>query len=124
MTDNEVIIQVKDLTGGYDDTVILKDITFDVRTGEVFIILGGSGCGKSTLLKFMIGLERPFRGEVYVDGIEIVHASEAEYKKALRSFGVMYQHGALFGSMNLIENICLVLVLKKIQKPKLLETTL
>ena len=109
MTDNEVIIQVKDLTGGYDDTVILKDITFDVRTGEVFIILGGSGCGKSTLLKFMIGLERPFRGEVHVDGIEIVHASEAEYKKALRSFGVMYQHGALFGSMNLIENICLVL---------------
>jgi phospholipid/cholesterol/gamma-HCH transport system ATP-binding protein len=109
VAENEVIIQVRDLTGGYDDTVILKDITFDVHTGEVFIILGGSGCGKSTLLKFMIGLERPFRGQVYVDGIEIVHASEADYKRVLRSFGVMYQHGALFGSMTLMENICLVL---------------
>ncbi|MDH4203052.1 MAG: ATP-binding cassette domain-containing protein [Phycisphaerae bacterium] len=106
---SEKIIQVKDLTGGYGDTVILKDITFDVYQGEVFIILGGSGCGKSTMLKFMIGLEKPFSGQVSIDGIEIVNASEADYKKALRSFGVMYQNGALFGSMNLMENICLVL---------------
>jgi phospholipid/cholesterol/gamma-HCH transport system ATP-binding protein len=105
----EKIIQVKNLTGGYGETVILKDITFDVHQGEVFIILGGSGCGKSTMLKFMIGLERPFSGEIYVDGIQIVDASEADYNKALRSFGVMYQNGALFGSMNLMENICLVL---------------
>ncbi|MHC5159992.1 MAG: ABC transporter ATP-binding protein, partial [Planctomycetota bacterium] len=105
----EKIIQVKDLTGGYGETVILKDITFDVHLGEVFIILGGSGCGKSTMLKLMIGLERPFSGEIYVDGIQIVDASEADYNKALRSFGVMYQNGALFGSMNLMENICLVL---------------
>jgi phospholipid/cholesterol/gamma-HCH transport system ATP-binding protein len=106
---SEKIIQVKDLTGGYGDTVILKDITFDVYQGEVFIILGGSGCGKSTMLKFMIGLEKPFSGQVSIDGIEIVNASEADYKKALRLFGVMYQNGALFGSMNLMENICLVL---------------
>lgn len=109
VAENEVIIQVQDLTGGYGDTVILKDITFDVHRGEVFIILGGSGCGKSTLMKYMIGLEKPFRGQVYVDGIEIIHTSEVDYKKAIRSFGVMYQHGALFGSMNLMENICLVL---------------
>ena len=109
VTQPEKIIQVKNLTGGYGETVILKDITFDVHQGEVFIILGGSGCGKSTMLKFMIGLERPFAGEVYVDGIQIVDASEADYNKALRSFGVMYQNGALFGSMNLVENICLVL---------------
>jgi phospholipid/cholesterol/gamma-HCH transport system ATP-binding protein len=105
----EKIIQVKNLTGGYGETVILKDITFDVHQGEVFIILGGSGCGKSTMLKFMIGLARPFSGEIYVDGIQIVDASEVDYNKALRSFGVMYQNGALFGSMNLMENICLVL---------------
>jgi phospholipid/cholesterol/gamma-HCH transport system ATP-binding protein len=108
-TQPETIIQVKNLFGGYGDTVILKDITFDVYKGEVFIILGGSGCGKSTMLKFMIGLERPFSGQVYVDGTEIVNASEADYNRALRSFGVMYQNGALFGSMNLMENICLVL---------------
>jgi len=105
----EKIIQVKRLTGGYGETVILKDITFDVYEGEVFIILGGSGCGKSTMMKMMIGLEKPFSGQVYVDGVEIVGASEAEYNTALRSFGVMYQNGALFGSMSLMENICLVL---------------
>ena len=55
-TQPETIIQVKNLFGGYGETVILKDISFDVYKGEVFIILGGSGCGKSTMLKFMIGL--------------------------------------------------------------------
>lgn len=109
VSQQEKIIQVKNLTGGYGDTVILKDITFDVHQGEVFIILGGSGCGKSTMLKFMIGLEKPFTGEIIIDGIQIVDASEDDYNKALRSFGVMYQNGALFGSMNLMENICLVL---------------
>ncbi|MHC4835300.1 MAG: ABC transporter ATP-binding protein [Planctomycetota bacterium] len=106
---SEKIIQVKNLTGGYGDTVILKDITFDVYQGEVFIILGGSGCGKSTMLKFMIGLGKPFRGQVFVDGVDVVTANEQQYQQVLRSFGVMYQNGALFGSMNLTENICLVL---------------
>ncbi|MHC5088843.1 MAG: ABC transporter ATP-binding protein [Planctomycetota bacterium] len=106
---SEKIIQVKNLTGGYGDTVILKDITFDVYQGEVFIVLGGSGCGKSTMLKFMIGLEKPFKGQVFVDGVDVVTANEQQYQQVLRSFGVMYQNGALFGSMNLTENICLVL---------------
>lgn len=105
----ETIIQVQNLTGGYGQTVILKDITFDVYKGEIFIILGGSGCGKSTMLKYMIGLVKPFAGNVWVDGIDIATADEDQYQKALRSFGVMYQNGALFGSMNLMENICLVL---------------
>lgn len=105
----EKIIEVKNLTGGYDDTVILKDISFDVYRGEVFIILGGSGCGKSTLLKLMIGLEKPFSGQVIIDGISILDAPQNQYHTALKSFGVMYQHGALFGSMNLMDNICLVL---------------
>ena len=109
VTQSEKIIQVKNLAGGYGETVILEDITFDVYEGEVFIILGGSGCGKSTLLKLMIGLDEPFSGEVFIDGVQIIHASEADYNKALRSFGVMYQNSALFGSMNLMENICLVL---------------
>ena len=68
------IIEVKDLTAGYGRTVVLKDITFDVRTGEVFTILGGSGCGKSTLLKHMIGLRRPMSGVVLIDGTDIVAA--------------------------------------------------
>lgn len=108
-TQPKTIIQVKNLTGGYGDTVILRDISFEVYQGEVFIILGGSGCGKSTMLKFMIGLEEPLSGHVFIDGVEITAAGEQQYQKALRSFGVMYQNGALFGSMNLMENICLVL---------------
>ncbi len=107
--ETEIIIQVKNLSGGYGETVILKDITFDVYKGEVFIVLGGSGCGKSTMMKLMIGLEKPFSGEVFVDGIDLTTADEQQYQKVLRSFGVMYQNGALFGSMNLMENICLVL---------------
>ena len=56
------IIRVEDLTAGYDDVVLLENVSFDVRRGEVFVILGGSGCGKSTLLKHMIGLYQPHGG--------------------------------------------------------------
>lgn len=105
----EPIIQVRDLTAGYGHTVILKDITFDVRAGEVFTILGGSGCGKSTLLKHMIGLRVPFSGTVLIDGTDIVTAQGAERLAVLRKIGVSYQSGALFGSMNLLENVSLVL---------------
>ncbi len=105
----EPIIQVKDLTAGYGRTVILEDINFDVQPGEVFTILGGSGCGKSTLLKHMIGLRTPMRGQVLIDGTDIVTAQGAERLAVLKKIGVSYQSGALFGSMNLIENISLVL---------------
>jgi phospholipid/cholesterol/gamma-HCH transport system ATP-binding protein len=75
----------------------------------VFVILGGSGCGKSTLLKSMIGLNKPAQGRVLIDGMDIVAAEGADLLAILRKIGVMYQNGALFGSMTLLENICLVL---------------
>ncbi len=103
------IIQVSDLTVGYDDHVVLKDVTFEVRAGEVFCILGGSGCGKSTLLKHMIGLRQPMKGKILIDGIDIVTAEGEERRALLGRIGVAYQNGALFGSMTLSENICLVL---------------
>jgi phospholipid/cholesterol/gamma-HCH transport system ATP-binding protein len=103
------VISVKGLMGGYGDTVIFQDIDFDVYEGEVFIILGGSGCGKSTLLKHMIGLVRPIKGQILIEGRDIVGAEGADYEQILRSFGVMYQNGALFGSMHLLDNICLIL---------------
>jgi len=80
-----------------------------VQQGEVFIILGGSGCGKSTLLKNMISLVRPVTGKVLIDGKDIVAAEGSELREILKTIGVMYQNGALFGSMNIMENICLVL---------------
>jgi phospholipid/cholesterol/gamma-HCH transport system ATP-binding protein len=107
--DSETVIRVEDLTAGYGDVVIIDNINFEVKAGEVFIILGGSGCGKSTLLKHMIGLLPPVSGEVFIEGKEIVSAVGQERIEILRRIGVMYQNGALFGSMNLMENICLVL---------------
>jgi len=103
------IIRVEGLTAGYDDFVLLQDVSFDVRPGEVFVILGGSGCGKSTLLKHMIGLYEPMAGRVFIDGDDIVTAEGDARKAILRKIGVMYQSGALFGSMTLLENVRLPL---------------
>jgi len=109
MEPGEPIIRVEGLTAGYDDFVLLQDLNFEVRRGEVFVILGGSGCGKSTLLKHMIGLYQPMAGHVYIDGDDIVTADEATHQRILRKIGVMYQSGALFGSMTLLENVRLPL---------------
>ena len=103
------IINVRDLTAGYGETVIFQNVNFDVNEGEVFIILGGSGCGKSTLLKNMIGLIEPMQGQILIEGRDIVAAEGADYEQILRNFGVMYQNGALFGSMHLLDNINLIL---------------
>ena len=103
------VINVRDLTGGYGETVIFQNVNFDVNEGEVFIILGGSGCGKSTLLKNMIGLIKPMRGQILIEGRDIVTAEGKDYEQILRNIGVMYQNGALFGSMHLLDNIGLIL---------------
>ena len=106
---NEDIIQVRNLTVGYGDNIVLQNLTFSVKRGEVFVILGGSGCGKSSLLKIMIGLYEPPVGDVLIEGDNIVTAEGAERQAILTRFGVMYQQGALFGSMNLLENVRLFL---------------
>ena len=107
--DDDHIIEVRKLSAGYGDRVILRDISFQVRRGEVFMILGGSGSGKSTLLKNMIGLYPALSGEVLIGGEDIVGAIGAARQRILRKFGVMYQGGALFGSMTLADNIMLPL---------------
>ena len=103
------IIQVRNLTIGYGGNIIQKDISFDVQRGQTFIILGGSGCGKSSLMKNMIGLYEPMQGQVLIDGKDILTAYGTQRKEILRKFGVMYQSGALFGSMTVLENVRLVL---------------
>lgn len=105
----EPIIRVQDLTAAYGTEVVMRDIDFEVFSGEVFVILGGSGCGKSTLLKQMIGLVQPVCGQILIDGDDIVTAEGQTRRRLLRKIGVMYQNGALFGSMDLMNNICLVL---------------
>jgi phospholipid/cholesterol/gamma-HCH transport system ATP-binding protein len=103
------IVRVEGLTAGYDDHVILREVSFSVERGEVFIILGGSGSGKSTLLKHMIGLYEPLAGHVFIDGADIVTAEGDARRAILKKIGVMYQSGALFGSMTLLENVRLAL---------------
>ena len=105
----DIIIEVKDLTTKYGDTVILDNITFDVYRGEIFVILGGSGCGKSTLLKHMIGLYRPAAGSIIINEENIAAAEGQERIDILKKIGVAYQLGALFGSMTVLENVMLPL---------------
>jgi phospholipid/cholesterol/gamma-HCH transport system ATP-binding protein len=109
MTDNKTIITVEDMSARYGDLLVLDSLSFGVNRGEIFVILGGSGCGKSTLLKHMIGLYQPCAGDIHIGDVSIVSAEGSDRDALIRRFGVMYQSGALFGSMNLLENICLPL---------------
>src|SRR4029078_7471205 len=99
------IITVRHFSAGYDGHVLLRDVSFDIFPGEVFVILGGSGSGKSTLLKHMIGLYRPLAVSIRIEGKDIVTANGQERLDILARIGVMYQQGALFGSMTLLENV-------------------
>lgn len=108
-TEDQPKIRVRDLTVGYGPRVIQRDLSFDVRRGEVFVVMGGSGSGKSTLLRSMIGLNEPVRGEVLYDGVSFTGADADERARLLRRVGVLYQRGALWSSMTLVENLELVL---------------
>jgi phospholipid/cholesterol/gamma-HCH transport system ATP-binding protein len=107
--EREAIIRVENFTAAYDGEVVLENVNFEVFTGEIFSILGSSGSGKSTLLKHMIGLYKPAAGRIFIAGHDVAAAQDEERRQILRTFGVMYQSGALFGSMTLIENVCLPL---------------
>ncbi len=103
------IIQVRNLVAGYPKLVVLDNVSFDIYPGEVFGLLGGSGCGKTTVMKHMIGLVPPLAGEILIDGENIANADATQRMKLLRRIGVMYQQGALFGSMTVLENTLLPL---------------
>jgi phospholipid/cholesterol/gamma-HCH transport system ATP-binding protein len=103
------IIRVEALRAAFGDRVILDDISFEVKRGEVLVILGGSGSGKSTLLKHMIGLQRAAAGHVWIEGGDMVEARGEERRRLLRRIGVTYQSGALLGSLTLLDNVRLPL---------------
>ena len=99
------IIRVRDLAVRFDGRTIFERVSFEVKAGEIFVILGGSGCGKSTLLKAMIGLIEPAEGSIEILGQDIAATEGEERRALLRRIGVMWQSGALFGSMTLLENV-------------------
>jgi len=100
------IIELEHVDAGYPGAVILHDVSFDVKRGEVFILLGGSGCGKSTVMKHMIGLNPVLAGTLRVAGMEWSAKTRDEL---FHKIGVMYQSGALFGAMTCLENVMLPL---------------
>ena len=103
----QAIINVKNLVARYGNDLILDNISFDVFEGEILVVLGSSGCGKSTLLRHMIGLDRPFSGNIIIDGEDITSSDDSSYFNVLKKIGVLFQSSALFGSMTVAENIAL-----------------
>ena len=103
------IIRVVDLTAAYQGSVVLEHVNFEVYAGEVFVIVGGSGCGKSTLLKHMIGLYKAAAGQVFIDGQDMAAATGRKPHAILEKFGATDQGGGIFGSMPLLDNVCLPL---------------
>ena len=102
-------IEVKGLEMGYGTYVLMRDINFSVAAAEIMVIMGGSGCGKSTLLKYLIGLKEVEKGEIIYHGQSFSKASPKEMQEMQRTFGVLYQGGALWSSLTLAENVALPL---------------
>lgn len=107
--EGDIKIEIRDLTMAYGSFVVMRDIKAGIKQGEIFVIMGGSGCGKSTLLRHMIGLKEPAQGEVLYDGVPFWKSEESDRQERLRTFGVLFQSGALWSSMTLAENIALPL---------------
>lgn len=105
----ETIIEVRDLTLRYGDTLVQEGLNFQVRQGDVFVIMGGSGCGKSTLLKCMIGLEHPAEGEILIQGENFFDAPPSRQTRMRRRWGITYQRGGLFSDLTLADNVALPL---------------
>ena len=105
----DALITVTDLTIAYGSFIVMKDLDFQVRRGEVFVIMGGSGCGKSTLMKVLVGLKSPAAGRVFYGDTSFWEKQPGQRDAMMRNFGVLYQSGALWSSMTLSENVALPL---------------
>lgn len=99
------MIKIIDLHKSFGSKVVLKGVNLEIQKGETMVIIGQSGSGKSVLLKHLIGLLRPDRGEIYVDGVEITRLKEKELHRVTRKFGMLFQGAALFDSLTVEENV-------------------
>ncbi len=103
------IIEVNDLVVRYGDKTVLDGVSFRIRRGEIFVILGGSGCGKSTLLRTLVGLQRPTSGQILFNGKDIVGMSDEDLVEVRKRMGMCFQGSALFNSMTVADNVALPL---------------
>jgi phospholipid/cholesterol/gamma-HCH transport system ATP-binding protein len=106
---DQPVIEVVDLWKSFGPQEVLKGVNLSVQDGETMVVLGPSGCGKSVLLKHVIGLLRPNRGSVIIDGKDITGMTDAELNRVRTSFGMVFQGAALFDSMTIGENVGLPL---------------
>jgi phospholipid/cholesterol/gamma-HCH transport system ATP-binding protein len=102
---SEVEISIKGLTKSFGPQTVLEDITCDIPKGKITLMLGPSGTGKSVFLKHLVGLLKPDRGEIWIEGKNVPALNEKELYEVRRKFGVLFQDGALFGSMNIFDNV-------------------
>jgi phospholipid/cholesterol/gamma-HCH transport system ATP-binding protein len=100
-------LEVRGLTRSFGSRKILSDVSFQLKHGEILIIMGGSGCGKSTLLRHIIGSLKPDAGEIYIHGTEITKLDDEEMSQVRKRFGMLFQTGALFNSLTVGENVAL-----------------
>jgi phospholipid/cholesterol/gamma-HCH transport system ATP-binding protein len=100
-----VEVKVEGLTKSFGRQVIWEDVTLTLPKGEISVLLGPSGTGKSVFLKHLIGLLRPDRGHVYIEGHDVPNVSERHLYEVRKMFGVLFQDGALFGSMSIYDNV-------------------
>ena len=109
MDATDAVIRIEGLTTHYGTRRILNNINLQIRARETLVLLGPSGTGKSTLLRHILALERPSEGHVFINGIDTCRAGEEELNRVRRRMGVLFQSGALFGSMTLADNVALPL---------------
>jgi phospholipid/cholesterol/gamma-HCH transport system ATP-binding protein len=100
-------LEVRNLNRSFGPRKVLQDISFQLKHGEILIIMGGSGCGKSTLLRHIIGSLKPDSGEIYIQGTEITKLDDEHMAKMRKRFGMLFQTGALFNSLTVGENVAL-----------------
>ncbi len=101
----EIVVEVERLTSRFGDNLVHDGLDLQVRRGEVLGVVGGSGAGKSVLLNTVVGLRRPDAGQVRVFGVDLQRASRAEQGALERRWGVLFQGGALFSSLSVLDNV-------------------
>ncbi|MEX1312158.1 MAG: ATP-binding cassette domain-containing protein, partial [Candidatus Sulfomarinibacteraceae bacterium] len=109
MSASESVIVVEDLEVAYGDKVVLEGVSFEVRAGEIFVILGGSGSGKTTLLRNLVGLMQPRSGRILIGGRDFTAMSANERMEMRRKIGMCFQGSALLGSLSIADNVALPL---------------
>ena len=107
--ETEAIIHVENLTTHYGSRRILNNVSLSVLPRETIVLLGSSGTGKSTLLRHILALEKPTSGHIFIKGVDVCHCSDDELNELRRRMGVLFQSGALFGSMSLGDNVAVPL---------------